>query len=136
MCAGEVEVTGLAQPNLVVRIFENGTTLVGTTTANASGRFSYTYTSSRVGIQAATDLSAVAVGAGGALSKSSAVITLTKPTAIFCSQRSSLNGVRFRDPEGMASMMSWKVAPSPGRTVSLKLYACTCEESGLPPTVV
>lgn len=134
IAAGSLTVAGRAQPSLTIRLYENATTLVGTTTSGENGRFLFTFTSTRIGIDPMTELSAVAVGAGGVLSPSSAVITLMPTSGFFCPQRSSgARGGRpivFRDSAGLysASDFSTSIPDSGGgssTTIAFSLAKCS-----------
>lgn len=143
IASGPLTVDGTAQPNLTIRLYENATTLVGTTTSGINGRFSFTYTSTRIGIDPMTELHAVAIGAGNAQGPSSAVVTLFPTSAFFCPQRSKvkrgLQPIPFRDAGGMYTAGEFDLVALRSMDLTatrIELYLATCPETGATPTNV
>jgi hypothetical protein len=133
--AGKVVVSGTAQAGVIVKIYEDGTEVISTTT-DADGTFNTSYVSTKVGINASVALTAKACAPGDP-SKCSAAsqVTLTSQQSFWCPQRSKweddVSGrhvvYRFRNGNGWFSTQNWVISGILGfYDTDLTLYACNC----------
>lgn len=133
-----LSVVGVAQPGTFIRLFENGTQVV-TTTVDAQGAFTATYSSTLVGIAPATGLSATACLPGDAAECSAAsMVTIHVPQSFWDPQRSSWEGTpgtgplagqhlefQFRNSSGEFSTQDWQIPGVSGfSNTTLHLYTC------------
>ena len=141
LCPGDVDVSGVAQPNLDVLVLIDGVQVLQTQ-ADAEGRFSIAYT---YGGSATELLTVQACIPGGACSAPSSVVTLRPPLSFWCPQRSEWEGTPtvgpkagqhlvfgFRNNSGEFASQNWRIPGVYGFwNTTLHLYGCNCPpESG------
>ncbi len=143
--SGNTTLNGTAQAGAIIRIYENGGQVI-TTTVGSDGIFSVSYALARVGTDPETTITAKACAPSDPTncSKDNQVLKLTPAKSFWCPQRSSWSSTRslnpvtnhFRNAEGLFSSLDWQIPGdfSFGSNTVLKLYACNCPGTVIPPT--
>ncbi len=144
-----VTLHGFAQPDVMVRVYENGT--LAASQAVTDGEFNISYASTHVGIDPTTLLEVRACTLTAPETCSSpTTLTLKEPQSFWCPQESRWEGTPtagplagqhlvygFRDATGEFSSQNWQIRGVYGFwDTDLTLTAGYCPDTAIPPTAV